>query len=136
MALDVRGPVERVVAMAAARRATPAQRAALAETGEAMRAAAAKGDMALYMRCDKAFDETLAASAANPFATRALAPLQTMVRRAWYYFRREPDLGASAERHAAVASAVAAGDPEAAGDASDALIAHLRAGLKQALAEL
>ena len=44
LALDVRGPVERVVAVSAARRATPAQRDALLRAGQGMEEAAAAGD--------------------------------------------------------------------------------------------
>ena len=136
LALDVRGPVERVVAVSAARRATPAQRDALLRAGQGMEEAAAAGDSVRYMHGDKDFDTLIGTIAANPFAQRALAPLQSMSRRAWYYFRRDRDLVITAAHHAELAGAVSRGDPDSAGQASDHLIAHIRSGLKQALSEL
>jgi DNA-binding GntR family transcriptional regulator len=135
-ALDVRAVLERLVAAAAARRVSPSARAGLQRIADGLLAAAAAGDTARYMHFDRAFDAALGEASGNPYAVRALAPLQTMARRAWFYFRRDLDLQATAARHAAVLQAVAAGDPEAAGLASDALVAHVREGLKQSLAAL
>jgi DNA-binding GntR family transcriptional regulator len=135
-ALEVRAALERVVAAGAARRATPAQRAQLSSLADGLVQAAASGDAARYMQLDRAFDETMGAASGNPFAVRALAPLQSMARRAWYYFRREQDLQATAARHAALIEAVARGDGDGATAASDDLVAHVRDGLKQALAAL
>lgn len=136
LALDARAALERVVAVAAARRATKAQRAQLAAIAAEMTAAAREGDAAAYMRADQRFDGLLGDAGANPFAQRALAPLQSMARRGWYYFRREQDLAASSRLHEAVAAAIGAQDAAGAAAASDALIAHVRDGLKLALAEL
>ncbi|WP_460451821.1 GntR family transcriptional regulator [Alsobacter sp. SYSU BS001988] len=136
LALDARAALERVIAAAAARRATPEQREALVEAAGAMMAAAERGDPADYMRHDQRFDHLVGEASGNPFAVRALAPLQSMARRGWFYFRRERDLAASSRQHAAVAAAIGAGDAAAAARASDMLIAHVRDGLKQALADL
>jgi DNA-binding GntR family transcriptional regulator len=135
-ALDVRAALERVVAVAAARRAAPAQRTRLQGIARELVEAARAGDASRYMRLDKAFDEVIGQASGNPFAVRAMAPLQSMARRAWYYFRREQDLKATASRHADVVEAVVAGDEAKAAAASDALVAHVREGLKQALSEL
>jgi DNA-binding FadR family transcriptional regulator len=59
-----------------------------------------------------------------------------MARRAWFYFRRDSDLSEAAGRHVALAAAIASGDAAAAGAAADALVAHVRGGLKQAFADL
>ncbi|PSC04352.1 GntR family transcriptional regulator [Alsobacter soli] len=136
LALDVRAALERVAATAAARRASAAQRSELTRLADDMLAAAERGDPAGYMQADQRFDHLLGEASGNPFAARALAPLQSMARRAWYYFRREQDLASSSRLHVAVAQAIAAGDQARAGEASDALIAHVRDGLKQGLAEL
>jgi DNA-binding GntR family transcriptional regulator len=136
LALDARAALERVVAAGAARRARAEQRESLAGIGAAIRRAAEAGDAASYMQSDHAFDAAMGAASGNPFAVRALAPLQTMSRRAWFYFSREADLAAAARRHAALIEAVTAGDPAAAERASDDLVAHVRAGLKEALASL
>lgn len=136
LALDARAPLERLVASAAARKADARLRSALSAAAAAIAAAAAAGDVAAYLREDHRFDLLMGEASGNPFATRALAPLQTMARRAWFYFRRESDLSDAAARHVGLAAAIAAGDATSAGAAADALVAHVRAGLKQAFADL
>lgn len=136
LALEVRAALERLVATAAARRASPVQRERLQRLARGLVASAAAGDALHYMQFDKALDTTLGTASANPYAVRALGPLQSMARRAWYYFRRAQDLEAAAARHAAVIEAIGAGDPSAAAEASDVLMAHVRSGLTQALSEL
>lgn len=135
-ALEVRAVLEPLVAAAAARRSAPQETAALVRLGDAILDAAGRGDVAAFMRCDEAIDRALADLAANPYATRALAPLQTMSRRAWFFLQRQRDLGAAAAHHAGVTRAVAAGDPAAAGAAAAALVDHVRDGLKGAVAAL
>lgn len=136
LALEVRAALERLIASGAARKASAAQRELLRALACGLLASASAGDAQHYMRFDQALDTTLGAASANPYAVRALGPLQSMARRAWYYFRRGQDLEAAAARHAAVVEAVAAGDAAAAASASDSLMAHVRSGLKDALAEL
>lgn len=136
LALEVRAALERLVAAGAARKANPAQRDHLRLLAKGLLATAAAGDALHYMQFDQALDTTLGTASANPYAVRALGPLQTMARRAWYYFRRGQDLEAAAARHAAVVEAVADGDAAAAAAASDTLMAHVRSGLKEALAAL
>jgi DNA-binding GntR family transcriptional regulator len=72
---------------------------------------------------------------ANPFAARAVAPLQTMARRAWFYYTRNIDLLPAAERHASLARAVADGKVYEAVQASDQLIFHIRDGLRRVFDE-
>jgi DNA-binding GntR family transcriptional regulator len=134
LALDVRAVLERLIVVAATGRAGPAERAALARVVDGLTQSAASGAVASYLRADKEFDRLVGLLAANPFAVRALAPLQSMSRRAWFYFRRNADLGAAAERHEAIMRAIAEGDQSAAAAAADALIEHIRCGLKAALA--
>jgi DNA-binding GntR family transcriptional regulator len=135
-ALEVRAPLERVVAVGAARRAAPAQRTQLSILADGLMQAAASGDAGRYMQLDRVVDQTMGAASGNPFAIRALAPLQSMARRAWYYFRRDQDLQATAAWHAALTEAVVSGDENGAALASDDLVAHVRDGLKQTLAAL
>ena len=135
-ALEVRAVLERLMAHAAARKANQSQRTELHEAARGMLAVAQSGDASFYMRLDRAFDLLIGEASGNPFAARALAPLQTMSRRAWFYFRSEQDLVATAALHARVAQCVMEQDAAGAADASDALIAHVRSGLKQAIAAL
>lgn len=130
-ALEVRLVLERMIAANAARDANQAQRRELAACADAMLAASRANDLDAYMRSDHAFDLTLARVSANPFAARAVAPLQTMARRAWFYFTREFDLVPAAERHASLARAVAEGKVYEAVQACDQLIFHIRDGLRR-----
>lgn len=128
-ALDAREVLERLIAGDAAKRASPSERIAIVETARAMRAAAGDGDANAYMRLDKEFDAAVATAARSPYATRAVEPLQALIRRAWYHFERQDDLLPAAGHHVAFAQAVATADPDAAMAASDALMLHLRNGL-------
>lgn len=128
-ALDAREVLERLIAAEAARRASPAERIAIVETAGAMRAAAEAGDARDYMQLDKELDATVAMAARSPYATRAVEPLQALIRRAWYHFERQDDLIPAAQHHVAFAQALATADPDAAMAASDRLMSHLRAGL-------
>jgi DNA-binding GntR family transcriptional regulator len=133
LALDVRACLERLMVGAATERASPQQRGQMQACIAAMVRSAQAGEVDVYMRQDKEFDRLIAQAAGNPFAERAVAPLQSMSRRAWFYFRRSNDLGGAAERHEAIMSAVVAGDGPAAMMACDVLIAHIRSGLTQSL---
>jgi DNA-binding GntR family transcriptional regulator len=128
-ALDAREVLERLIASDAAKRASPRERIAIIEAAKAMRAAAEIGDAGAYMRLDKELDAVVAEAARSPYATRAVEPLQALIRRAWYHFERQDDLVPAAAHHVAFAQAVAKADPTAAMGASDALMLHLRKGL-------
>lgn len=128
-ALDAREVLERLIATEAAKRASPRERIAIIEKAKAMRAAAEAGDANAYMRLDKELDALVAEAARSPYATRAVEPLQALIRRAWYHFERQDDLLPAAAHHGAFAQALATTDPAAAIAASDALMLHLRKGL-------
>jgi len=128
-ALDAREVLERLIASDAAKRASPRERIAIIEKARAMRAAAETGDANAYMRLDKELDAIVAYAARSPYATRAVEPLQALIRRAWYHFERQDDLVPAANHHVAFAQALAAADGAAAVAASDALMLHLRSGL-------
>jgi DNA-binding GntR family transcriptional regulator len=131
--LETRRVLDRLVATKAARRATPGQRTALETTAEAMASAAARGDMAEYMRLDTAFDRVLEAASRSAFALQASVPLHAHCRRFWYLYRHNGDLPRAAELHGAMMHAVAAGDEEGAGTASDALVNYLEEFARAAL---
>jgi DNA-binding GntR family transcriptional regulator len=128
-ALDAREVLERLIAGEAARRAGPAERSAILATARVMRGAAQAGDVNAYMRSDKELDALVAGAARSPYASRAVEPLQALIRRAWYYFDRQVDLLPAANLHVGFAQALVSGEAQAAVEASDALMWHLRAGL-------
>jgi DNA-binding GntR family transcriptional regulator len=133
--LEAREALERTVIAAAAARGSAAERRQVLALARDMHEAAQAGDALRYMQRDKALDEAITGAGRNPYTGRALEPLQTLMRRAWFVFERERDLVAAARHHLKIAQAIAVGDAIAAADASDVLIAHMRAGLHRHLAQ-
>ena len=123
--LEARRGVEVVLAKSAARYASSADDEAFRFVGEQMRQAADNGDVDLFLDADKAFDTILASAAANPYAARLAAPLQTHSRRFWFRLQRPDSLSKAAERHVALIEAIIARDEELAVEAADRLINHL-----------
>lgn len=131
--LEARRVLDRLVATKAARRATPEQRAALTGTARALEQAAAAGDMAEFMRRDTEFDQLVEVTAHSAFALQASVPLHAHCRRFWYLYRHNGDLPRAAELHSGLMRAVADGDEEGAGAASDALVGYLEEFARAAL---
>lgn len=125
--LEVLRPLDRLLAVKAARWATDSQRDALRSGAAEIRTAAGAGDRHGYLELDQRCDQIIAQAARNPFATDTLAPLYSHSRRFWCSFSQAPDLQTSAELHARLMEAVAEGDSEAAGKASDALLDFMEA---------
>ncbi|GHB18367.1 GntR family transcriptional regulator [Pseudovibrio japonicus] len=125
LVLETRKPLEQLLVASAVQRATPEERAALHECAEEILAQARAGDVKGYLRADKVFDEVLCAVSRNPFTARAVAPLQTMSRRAWSAFRGAEKLEDSAIRHHKLAEAVANNDTERAEAATIEMMDHL-----------
>ncbi len=123
--LEARRGVEHVLAKSAARYASSADDEAFGFVGEQMRQAVAEKNVDLFLDADKAFDTVLAGAAANPFAARLAAPLQTHSRRFWFRLQRPDSLPKAVERHLALIVAIMARDEARAIAATDALIDHL-----------
>lgn len=123
--LDARRGVELVLARGAARYASSADDEAFAFVGSQMREAEKSADVDLFLDADKAFDTVLAGAAANPYAARLAAPLQTHSRRFWFRLKRPDSLRLAVERHTALIEAIMARDEAKSVEAADALIAHL-----------
>jgi len=124
--LELRRVVERLVASRAAKRASEAERRRLDEIADGMEAAAAANDDVAFMRLDREFNELTVAAARNEFATSAMSLVQGLSRRFWYlHYKEAADMPLAARLHADVARAIARGDRDAAGRASDALIDYI-----------
>jgi DNA-binding GntR family transcriptional regulator len=123
---EVRRELERLIARAAARRASDAERARLRTIGEGMEAAAETDDGHAFMRLDRDFNATMAAAARNEFAQSAMGLMSGLARRFWFvHYKQVADLPKAARLHAAVAFAVAAGDAEGAARTSDRLLDYI-----------
>ncbi|WP_439598937.1 GntR family transcriptional regulator [Falsiroseomonas sp.] len=124
--LETRRELDRLIARAAARRARPAERAALARLAADMAEAGRAGDLRAFLRQDGQLNQALADAARNPVAAAAVASLHAVCRRFWFFHHRaEDELATTIALHAAVAGSVAAGEEAAAAEASDRLIAHM-----------
>lgn len=124
--LETRRELDRLIARAAARRATAPERAAIAELAARLERAAGQDDVRAFLRLDGELRQAMARAARNEIAAAAVATLHAVSRRFWFFHHSEPaELAETARLHAAVARAVAASDEAAAAEASDRLIAHL-----------
>jgi len=131
--LETRRVLDNLVAVKAARRSSPEQRAEFERIAGSMETAAKKGELETFMLLDGEFDRLLEEAARSAFAVRALLPLHTHCRRFWYRYRHSGDLPRAAALHADLMRAVVKGDEEGAGDASDALVGYLEEFAREAL---
>lgn len=104
--VEARRGVETVLARAAARHASPANRLRLEEAARAMHAAVVQADVLAFLEADKMLDEIIGEASENIFATRVAAPLQTHSRRFWYRYHSEAGLARAAGHHVALIHAV------------------------------
>jgi DNA-binding GntR family transcriptional regulator len=126
--LEVRRELERLIARSAARRAGDIQRARLRAVAAAMEQAAHGNDEMAFMRSDRELNLLALEAARNEFATGAMALMHGLSRRFWYiHYKEVADLPLAARLHASLALAIAGGDPDQAGDASDRLLDYIEA---------
>jgi DNA-binding GntR family transcriptional regulator len=125
--LEVRRVLERLIAMRAAVKTGPAEKAVFAAMALEMREAAATDDYLLFLRVDHRFNQGVAVSAGNRHLLRSITPIHALARRFWYSHYRPYDLATAAKLHAVIMEAIAAGDGDAAGAASDALLDYVEA---------
>lgn len=124
--MEARHALEVLLAGAAARLASKEERLALQDCAGKMRDAAAGNDVVAFLRLDKEFDEIVAKAACNPFAAKAVAPLQTLSRRYWFRYLGDADLEASARGHLELMLAIEAGNERDATAKAEGLMQHFR----------
>jgi DNA-binding GntR family transcriptional regulator len=126
--LEVRLELERFLARSAARRAGAVQRVRFRAIAEGMDAAAAQADDLAFMRLDREFNLLVLEAAGNEFGSAAMSLMNGLSRRFWYmHYKQAADLPLAARLHAAIARAIADGDQDGAGQASDALVGYIQA---------
>jgi DNA-binding GntR family transcriptional regulator len=124
--LEVRRELERLLARAAAERATAAECLSFAEIAAGMRATSEEADDIAFMRLDQQFNGLLAQAARNEVANRSMGLMHGLSRRFWYlHYRQAADLPRCARLHADVADAIARRKSTAAAAASDELIDYI-----------
>jgi len=121
--LEVRRELERLIARSAARRATDAERARFRELAAAFEAAAKANDDVNFLRIDRDFNRLCSEASHNEFAANAMSLMHSLSRRFWYiHYRLAADMPLTAKLHADIARAIAAGNEDRAGKASDKLL--------------
>jgi|SRR5205823_6673154 len=132
--LELRRELERLIARAAARRASPDERKRFHEIADNLEKAAKKNDETAFMRMDREFNLLSADAARNDFVADAIGQVQGLSRRFWYmHYKQVADMPLAATLHAAVARAIAEGDEKAAMQASDRLIDYIETFTKATL---
>lgn len=132
--LEVRREIERLLARLAARRASGAERGAFAAIAEGMDEAARDNADLTFMRLDRRLNLLVAQAARNEFAAKAMGLMHGLSRRFWYqHYREVADLPLCARLHAALARAIAEGEPGAAAHASDRLMDYVESFTRAAL---
>jgi DNA-binding GntR family transcriptional regulator len=124
--LETRREVERLIVRCAARRANPDEREEIRQLAVTFSRAAEKNDSRTFLRADKRFNDLSLQAARNEFAAGAIGLMHGLSRRFWYlHYRQAADLPETARLHAHVASAIAAGNEDAAAKALDALLDNI-----------
>ncbi|MDT8999830.1 GntR family transcriptional regulator [Paucibacter sp. APW11] len=132
--LEARRTLERLIAQTSARRATPPQREALQHCAADMAAAAKRGDLPGYMQADQALDHVNHQACRNTAAVAAVIPMVIQCRRFWYAYQHQGDIAEGARCHVLLADAIARGQADEAGAASDRLMDYLRQFAQQVIA--
>jgi DNA-binding GntR family transcriptional regulator len=124
--LEVRRELERLMARAAAERASEEERAQFTEIAAGMRRASDNEDDISFMRLDQQFNTLVSFAARNEFASRSMGLMHGLSRRFWYqHYKEAADLPLCARLHAGVAEAIAKRDPDKAAEASDKLVSYI-----------
>jgi len=123
--LEVRRPLDELIAKCAARRASDEQKEILITMAIEMEKATKDKNVKEYLRIDHMFDELLDEASRNIFLTRALDPLHIHCRRFWAQYQRYDDLNKTAVLHEKLMRAVANGDEFKSGKAANDLVDYL-----------
>ena len=120
---ETRRELERLIARAAARRATDEQRARFRELARDFEKSARVSDDVTFMRTDREFNLLCSSASHNEFAAGAMSLMHGLSRRFWYHhYKQAADMPATAKLHADIARAIADKDEERAASASDRLL--------------
>lgn len=121
--LEVRRELERLIARAAARRASDDERARFLDLAGRFGDASKANDDVEFMRVDNEFNLLCTAASKNEFAENAMSLIHSLSRRFWYANHRAAGvMPLTATLHANVARGIASGDEDRAAKASDKLL--------------
>jgi DNA-binding GntR family transcriptional regulator len=134
LVMEVRWPLECMVARRAARMATLQDREAFAEIARSMRAVAEAGDKVGLMKVDREFKDLSLKVVRNKYLAAALTPIHANARR--FYFSHLKTTNVPIGRaHAVAIEAISQGDEAGAVAATELFLADMEAFMKNALAD-
>lgn len=120
--LDARAGIEAAAARLAARKATPESLAGLEEVLEARAATLESGDLDAFVAVDTDFHRGVVVASGNPLLLRLYDALAEVMTESIHQTATIPEDHRLGDAHVDVLEAIRAGDPEAASQASYALI--------------
>ncbi len=124
--IELRREVERLVAGAAADRASPVERLRFQAIADEMEQAANSDDDRAFLRLDRELNDLCVVAARNEFASKSMQLMQPLSRRFWFiHYQQVADLPRCARLHAGVARAIGDGDRASARAANDHLIDYI-----------
>src|SRR4051812_45987256 len=123
--IQVRKPLELVVARGAAARASADQRRQFAEIADRMTAALQQDDFDAFAQLDVEFNQLCLAACQNATATSMMRLISTQNRRFWFMHHGRTLPRDGVEGHIEVAHAIAKGDADAAAKATERLLAYV-----------
>jgi DNA-binding GntR family transcriptional regulator len=123
--IEVRRPLELVIARGAAARGTPDQRRQFAEIADGMASAFETGDFDAFARLDVAFNQLCLTACGNPTATSMMRLISTQNRRFWFMHHGRTLPREGVESHVEIARAIASGSVDQAVTATERLLAYV-----------
>ena len=123
--IEVRRPLELMVARAAAMRATPDQRRQFTEIADGMVAALEADDFDVFARLDMEFNQLCVAACRNAMATSMMRLMSTHNRRFWFMHHGRSLPREGVESHVEIARAIARSDADQAAHATERLLAYV-----------
>ncbi|UPJ59288.1 GntR family transcriptional regulator [Bradyrhizobium sp. 192] len=123
--IEVRKPLELVVARGAAQRARPEQRQRFAEIADDIAAALDGNDFDAFARLDLEFNQLCLAACGNATATSMMRLISTQNRRFWFMHHGRTLPREGVESHVDIARAIADGDADRAAAAAERLLAYV-----------
>lgn len=132
---EIRQSLEAVAAGLAADRATPAERAHLAELASRLDSDHTNHLTTEYHALDSEIHQAIYAAAHNPFLQASLTQYLNLTLRIWHYgLRRVPAQQTAGQDQQAVVAAIVSGDAEAAAEAALAHLGDYSRGVRSLLA--
>jgi DNA-binding GntR family transcriptional regulator len=123
--IEVRRPLELVVARGAAARASPEERRQFVELADSMVAALEGDDFDAFARLDAAFNQLCLAACRNATAASMMRLISTQNRRFWFMHHGRTLPREGIESHVEIARAIASGDADEAAKATERLLTYV-----------